>query len=176
MYQFWATIAHHPLDISCSVFYKSCIRITFHFTVFILGIAKNGPETIAWVWAGAWNDDKCMSIKLVAAASVNFAAFRWFIWNFQICHLLCFQINAIKCLTSNKFRISIRDWPIWSYRYQYRLSSLDSYQTVSILIILFGFKSNWYRYRYICLAPYQTDTDTDNRFKPILTDYLQVLF
>ena len=33
-----------------------------------------------------------------------------------------------------------------------------------------------YRYRYICLAPYQTDTDTDNRFKPILTDYLQVLF
>ena len=41
-----------------------------------------------------------------------------------------------------------------------------------IPIILFGFISN--RYRYICLAPYQTDTD--NRFKPILTDYLQVLF
>ena len=38
-------------------------------------------------------------------------------------------------------------------------------------INLFGFISN--RYRYICLDPYQTDTD--KRFKPILTYYLQVL-
>ena len=47
---------------------------------------------------------------------------------------------------------------------------------IPIPIILFGFISNQYWYQYICLAPYQTDTDTDNRFKPILTDYLQVLF
>ena len=45
---------------------------------------------------------------------------------------------------------------------------------IPIPIILFEFLSN--RYRYICVAPYQTDNDTDNRFKPILTDYLQVLF
>ena len=53
------------------------------------------------------------------------------------------------------------DIPVWIY-------------IKMILIYPFGFISN--RYRYICLAPYQTDTDTDNRFKPILTDYLQVLF
>ena len=44
---------------------------------------------------------------------------------------------------------------------------------IPIPIILFGFISNRYRYRYICLAPYQTDTD--NSFKTILTDYLQII-
>ena len=29
--------------------------------------------------------------------------------------------------------------------------------------------------QYICLAPYQTDADTDNRFKPIFNEYLQIL-
>ena len=52
------------------------------------------------------------------------------------------------------------DYPVWIH-------------IKPIPIILFGFISN--RYRYICLAPYQTDTDVDNRFKTILTDYLQVL-
>ena len=42
---------------------------------------------------------------------------------------------------------------------------------IPVLIILFGFLSK--SYRYICLAPYQTDTN--NRCKLILTDYLQVL-
>ena len=57
--------------------------------------------------AGAWNDDKCMAVKPVTAASVYFAAFRRFIWDVQTCHLLRFQINAIEFLTSNKFCISI---------------------------------------------------------------------
>ena len=51
----------------------------------------------------------------------------------------------------------VRDRPIWSYRYRYRLSSLDS-------------KPN--RYRLSCLDSYQTDTDTDYPvwiyIKPIL--------
>ena len=55
------------------------------------------------------------------------------------------------------------------FRLWYR-SHLSTDMIMPIPIILFGFISN--RYRYICFAPYQTDTD--NRFKPIIYRYYSI--
>ena len=65
--------------------------------------------------------------------------------------------------------------PIWSYWYRYRYGHTD------MVLPIYGkprpilpsrIRSNWYRYRYVVQDSNQTDTDTNNRYKPNSYPYM----